>query len=153
MKLRIVTPMKVVLDADNVKLVRAEDETGAFGIQPHHTSFLTVLGVSIISWRDNDDKEHYAAVRGAVFQIANRNVVEVAARDAVISDSLQTLSDTVLKRFREQAGREAMSKTSSAKLSIALIRQLQKYLEAGRMPPGEQPYAADRTISPPDTTP
>lgn len=153
MKLKIVTPMKVVLNVDNIKLIQAEDETGAFGIQPNHTSFLTVLGVSIVTWRDDQDKEHYAAVRGAVLQIHKRNVVEVAAREAVISDSLQMLSDTVLEQFREQAGREAMSKTSSAKLSIAVIRQLQKYLEAGRMPAAAGTYASDGRIAPSDMTP
>jgi len=135
MKLQIATPMKIALNRQNVTLIRAEDETGAFCIQPHHTQFLTVLGVSILMWREADGKQHYAALRGAVLQILDENSVVVAARDAVVSDSLHMLSGTVLKKFQEETARESISNTSSARLNLAIIRQLQDYLDAGRMPP------------------
>ncbi len=43
MRLRIVTPLSVVVDDDNVVSVRAEDATGGFGIMAHHADFLTVV--------------------------------------------------------------------------------------------------------------
>ena len=33
--------------------LRAEDDTGAFGILPGHADFLTVLAVSVVTWRDD----------------------------------------------------------------------------------------------------
>jgi len=36
MKLTIATPISLVVDADSVVYLRAEDETGAFGILPGH---------------------------------------------------------------------------------------------------------------------
>ena len=43
MRLRIVTPLSVVIDEEGVLALRAEDATGSFGILPHHADFLTSL--------------------------------------------------------------------------------------------------------------
>jgi F0F1-type ATP synthase epsilon subunit len=47
MRLTVSTPLAVVVDADDVAHLRAEDETGAFGIMPDHADFLTVLTISV----------------------------------------------------------------------------------------------------------
>jgi F-type H+-transporting ATPase subunit epsilon len=51
-RLRIVTPLSVIVDEDAAAL-RAEDASGAFGVLPGHAPFLTALAVSIVSWRGN----------------------------------------------------------------------------------------------------
>ena len=43
MKLTIVTPLAVIIETDGVVHLRAEDETGAFGILSGHADFLTAL--------------------------------------------------------------------------------------------------------------
>jgi F-type H+-transporting ATPase subunit epsilon len=43
MRLIVSTPLAIVVDTDDVMHLRAEDETGAFGILPRHDNFLTVL--------------------------------------------------------------------------------------------------------------
>ena len=43
MRLRIVTPLAVVVDEDDILAVRAEDSSGSFGILPGHADFLTSL--------------------------------------------------------------------------------------------------------------
>jgi F-type H+-transporting ATPase subunit epsilon len=40
MRLRIVTPMRLIVETDDIVSLRAEDETGAFGILPGHADFL-----------------------------------------------------------------------------------------------------------------
>jgi F-type H+-transporting ATPase subunit epsilon len=50
MRLRIVTPLSVVVDEDADSL-RAEDASGSFGIRPGHAPFLTALAISIVSWK------------------------------------------------------------------------------------------------------
>ena len=50
MRLTITTPLAIVVEADDVAHLRAEDETGAFGILPGHADFLTALAVSVASW-------------------------------------------------------------------------------------------------------
>ena len=42
-QLTITTPTSVAVKADGIAHVRAEDETGAFGILPGHADFVTAL--------------------------------------------------------------------------------------------------------------
>ena len=53
MRLTVTTPLAIVVEADDVAHLRAEDETGAFGILPGHADFLTALAVSVVTWRDS----------------------------------------------------------------------------------------------------
>jgi len=50
MRVRIVTPLSVVVDQD-IDSLRAEDASGSFGILPGHAPFLSALAVSIFRWR------------------------------------------------------------------------------------------------------
>ena len=141
MRLLVTTPMSVVLDAADVGHVRAEDETGAFGILPGHADFITVLAISVITWTDTAGAEHHVAVRGGVLTVHEGDLVEVATRDAVGEDTLQRLGDAVLQRFREEAQTEEEARISATRLHLAAIRQLQRYLESGRgpLPQGQPP--------------
>ncbi|HKJ62177.1 MAG TPA: F0F1 ATP synthase subunit epsilon [Hyphomicrobiales bacterium] len=133
MKLRIVTPMRTVLDIDDAVSIRAEDESGAFGLLSGHVTFVTALPVSVITWVRENGQEEYAALRGGVLQVREENTVDISARDAVAGQSFSVLGKDVLERFRNEARSEELSKTAAAMLNIAVIRQLEKYLEAGRM--------------------
>ncbi|RMF03719.1 MAG: F0F1 ATP synthase subunit epsilon [Alphaproteobacteria bacterium] len=144
MRLLVTTPMSVIVDADDVRHVRAEDETGAFGILPGHAGFLTVLALSVITWRNHKDDEHHVAVRGGVLMVRDGDLVEVATREAVGEDTLHALGQAVLDRFREEAQAEAESRVSASRLHLAAIRQLQRYLEADRQPVPQAPPLALR---------
>jgi alternate F1F0 ATPase F1 subunit epsilon len=54
MRLLITTPTTVVVDETDVAAVRAEDESGSFGVLAGHTDFLTALVVSVVCWRRAD---------------------------------------------------------------------------------------------------
>ena len=49
MRLLITTPTALVIDDHDVVAVRAEDESGGFGILSGHGDFLTALTVSVVS--------------------------------------------------------------------------------------------------------
>ena len=49
MRLRIVTPLSVVVDEDDVRPSGREDASGCFGLLPGHADFLTSLTVSVVS--------------------------------------------------------------------------------------------------------
>jgi F-type H+-transporting ATPase subunit epsilon len=51
-RLTVTTPLAIIVEAGDVAHLRAEDETGAFGILSGHADFLTALAVSVVSWRD-----------------------------------------------------------------------------------------------------
>ena len=63
MRLRIITPLSVVVDEDGVLALRAEDATGSFGILPRHADFLTSLAISVVSWES--ERWNAALLRGA----------------------------------------------------------------------------------------
>lgn len=134
MRLLVTTPTAVIVDADDVSHVRAEDETGAFGVLPGHADFITVLAVSVITWRNRADHLHHVAVRGGVLMVRDGSLVEVATRDAVGEDTLRQLGRAVLDRFRAETEAETQARVSTTRLQVATIRQLQRYLEAGRQP-------------------
>lgn len=134
MKLVITTPTAIVVTADNVRHVRAEDSTGAFGIQPGHADFLTALAISLLIWRDGAGGEHYAAVRGGVLRVREGKSVEIATREAVVGDSLRNLREVVLAQMAKNAETEQAARLGALGLQQAAIQQLYRYLR-----PGEQP--------------
>jgi len=140
-KLLVTTPTELVVEVDDVRHLRAEDETGAFGILPGHADFLTVLEVSVITWRDAQDRLHHVAVRGGLLTVRDGAIVEVATREAVGEENLAALGNAVLERFRKEAEEEAESRVSTARLHMATMRQLERFLESGRhaVPVGAPP--------------
>jgi F-type H+-transporting ATPase subunit epsilon len=99
-RLRITTPLAVVVDEDGVLALRAEDASGGFGILPMHADFLTSLAISVVSWKVGDETKRYCAVRGGVLSVTAGRDIVVATREAVTGDDLSTLDETVLARFR-----------------------------------------------------
>ena len=151
MKLLVTTPTALILEVSEVCHVRAEDETGAFGIQPGHADFLTVLTISVITWRDAANATHHIAVRGGLLSVRGGELIEIATREAVGEDTLRRLGAAVLSRFQEEEAQEIESRTATARLHMATIRQVQRFLESGRQaaplgaPPSLQPAIARRS--------
>jgi F-type H+-transporting ATPase subunit epsilon len=133
MKLRIITPLTVIVDEDGVVALRAEDATGSFGILPQHAEFLTSLAISVVIWESSDGTRHYCAVRrGVLSVIAGRNI-NIATRDAVVSDDLATLDETILARFRADIETDRTERVESTRLQLNAIRQIVSHLQpAGR---------------------
>ena len=119
MKLTISTPLAIVVDTEDVTHLRAEDDTGAFGILPRHADFLTVLAMSVMSWRDAQDIEHHVAVRGGLLEVRNGDTIAVATREAVPGDDLFQLETEVLARFRRQPQRQEKATTGRSTQRIA----------------------------------
>lgn len=138
MRLLVTTPTDVIADVDSVSHVRAEDATGAFGILPGHADFITKLTISVITWRSGSGGEHHIAVRGGVLVTRGGDVVEIATREATGEDSLGDLDTSILEYFRAAAAEEDQARSSSQRLHVATIRQIQRVLEAARNPIGQQ---------------
>ncbi len=128
MRLVVTTPAGIVVDADEVHHVRAEDATGAFGLMPHHDELLTVLEISIVTWRDHDDREHHVAVCGGVLTMTAGERVEIATREAQTGDDLAALEREVVARYRAEAEATATAAREAARLESAIVRQMLHYL-------------------------
>lgn len=137
MRLIVTTPTAIALDESSVRHVRAEDPSGAFGIQPGHADFLTTLSICVVRWRDGGGVEHYVAVRGGVLRVREGKLVEIATREAVVHDDLGHLRGEVLATMTEDVEADRSARSGLLSLEQAAIRQIYRYLR-----PTEQPLKA-----------
>jgi F-type H+-transporting ATPase subunit epsilon len=126
--LRIITPLAVVVDEDDVLALRAEDASGSFGILPRHADFLTSLAISVVSWKSSDGTGHHCAVRRGVLSVTGGREIAIATREAVTGDDLATLDQTVLGRFRADLETERTEHVESTRLQLNAIRQIVRHL-------------------------
>ncbi|MDX2485697.1 MAG: F0F1 ATP synthase subunit epsilon [Pseudodonghicola sp.] len=129
MRLRIVTPLSVVVDEDADSL-RAQDASGSFGIRPGHAPFLTALTVSILSWK-TAGVERFCALRGGVLTMTGGSTIAVATRAAVAGDDLATLDAQVLAGFKADADAERVEHVETMRLQLHAIRRMISRLQPG----------------------
>lgn len=132
MRLLITTPTNVVIDRRDVVAVRAEDESGSFGILTGHADFMTALSVSVVSWREIDNRQRFCAVRRGVLSVSNGDEVAIATREAILGDDLDRLEEVVLMQFRDALEAERDARTESLQLRMKAIRQIMRYLRPER---------------------
>jgi F-type H+-transporting ATPase subunit epsilon len=132
MRLLITTPTAVVIDDPDVIAVRAEDETGSFGILNGHADFLTALTVSVAAWHRADGLQRYCAVRRGVLSVTNGSEVAIATREAIPGDDLDHLEQVVVAEFRSALEAERTARTETFQLQMKAIRQIVRYLRPER---------------------
>lgn len=131
MRLVISTPTAVVADVADVTAVRAEDESGSFGILEGHADFLTVVSISILRWRQADGSTRYCAHRRGVLSVSAGREIRLAVREAVLGEDPEQLESAVLSRFRETAEQEQSGRAASLRLQMTAIRRIIHYLRPG----------------------
>ena len=134
MRQLITAPAAVVVDDPAVLALRAEDESGSFGILRGHADFVTALSLSIVSWRSLDGRPQFCAVRRGILSVTGGNEIAIATREAVPGDDLDHLEQVVLKRFRDRLDAERSARTESLQLEMKAIRRIMRYLRPA--PPG-----------------
>ena len=146
MRLVVTTPTAIVADVPDVRHIRAEDETGAFGIMAGHADFLTALPISVVTWDYGDAAEGFVLVRGGILTVHDGALVEIAARGAFSRDDLVLLGRDAIGELERADELEDVSRTSDARLHLATMRQIERVLAAGRggvaAPPSLQPAGA-----------
>lgn len=138
MRLLITTPTAVVVDETGVTAVRAEDESGSFGIMNGHTDLLTAINVCIVSWKGGDEKRRYCAVRRGMLSVsktADGTEVAIATREATTGDQLEHLEQVVLEKFWRHQETERSARTESLHLQMKAVRQIMRFLRPKR--PGQ----------------
>jgi len=132
MRLVVTTPTAVVVDQPDAVSIRAEDESGGFGILKGHADFLTALTISVVSWRDGGGRERFCAVRRGVLSVRGGKNVAVATREAVVGDDLDHLEHVVLAEFQRAADVERAARTETLQLHTKAVRQILQYLKPDR---------------------
>lgn len=130
MRLQLTSLGEVLADTEVLSL-RAEDDSGLFGILPRHRDLLTVLKVGVLSWRSLDGRDHHCAVRGGVLSVEDGNV-SVATREGALDDDLERLEATVLAGYRQRQQQEQQARIGGHQLELRAVRQILRYLNPGR---------------------
>lgn len=144
MRLVVTTPTALVEDVDSLRHIRAEDETGAFGILPGHADFVTVLPVSVVTWRRADGIEAFVLVRGGVLTVQGGDRVQIAARGAYRADHLAGLGEDAIAALERMDMSEDEARTSESRLHLATMRQIERVLRSGRQGKSAPPLLNQR---------
>lgn len=131
MRLLVTTPDAIVADLDDVASVEAEDESGAFGVLPHHADLVTALAVSVVGWRRVDGRQSYCAVRGGLLTVSGGHEVAIATREAIPGDDLASLEAIVRDHMKAEAEAETTARAHAEQLRLQAIRQIIGYLRPG----------------------
>jgi len=132
--LTVTTPSQILVASDNVVAVRAEDQSGSFGILPGHADLLTVLVPSVLRWRTADGAARYCAVRGGVFTVAAGRDIAVACREGVVGDSLEDLEAKVRTVRAQELEADRKARVEQVRLHALAVRQLLRYLRPNPAP-------------------
>lgn len=143
--LTITTPSAVLVDDADVLSVRAEDESGGFGILTGHTDLLTVLPASVVRWRDARAAEHFCALRGGVMTVTDGRRVAIAAREGSIDDDLAALEARVVALRTAETDAERRHRVDQTRLHAHAVRQLIRLLGTAPTTPAESPFGREAT--------
>ncbi len=145
LQLIIATPAKLLIDADDIVSLRAEDESGAFGVLPGHADLLTVLPPSIVRWTDEHGATRYCAMSGGVLRVAGGRRVAIACRRGAIGNDLSELQAEIEAQRSAEVDADRKARVEQTRLHARALRQLMRYLRPGGRPlgDGEGPFTGE----------
>ncbi|BDD91576.1 ATP synthase epsilon chain [Pandoraea sp. NE5] len=130
--LTITTPSQIVVDRLAVSSIRAEDDSGAFGVHAGHADLVTLMSASVVRWRGEDGSEHYCAIDGGVLVVSGGTDVSLACREAISGTSLDQLEAEVRRARAAQLDAMRRARVEQTRLHAQAVRQMLRYL---RPPP------------------
>lgn len=134
MTLVISTPLEVVLRADGVRSVRAEDESGSFGVWPGHVPLLTVLRACVLHWRRAEGPWSYCALRGGVMTTDRDGRIAIACRKAIPGTDLAALQGSIARQTEIEEDAARTARIRQAQMHTQAIRQIMRHISGGGGP-------------------
>ena len=135
MKLKVLTPIKVLIDRPVTKVI-AEAENGHFCLLPNHVDFVAALVPGILSFTTEEDEEAFAlkdtadpathiAVDEGILVKCGAEVL-VSTRNAVEGKNLETLKQTVVEQFQVLDEQEKLTRSALAKFEVSMMRHFRE---------------------------
>ncbi len=123
MKLKVLTPIKVLIDRPVTKVI-AEAENGHFCLLPNHVDFLTALVPGILSFT-TDEEEVFIAVDEGILVKCGAEVL-VSTRNAIVGKNLETLKPRVIEQFQMLDEKEKLTRSALAKFEVSMMRDFRE---------------------------
>jgi len=123
-RLKLVTPSRLLLD-EEVDEVTAPGALGEFGVLPKHISFLTLLEVGEMSYKQGGER-HHLALSGGYAEVLDE-VMTVLANAGEYADEIdieraRAAREKAEKRIAELSQEDKEFTTAEAALRRALVR-------------------------------
>ncbi len=123
-RLRLVTPSRLLLD-EEVDEVTGPGTLGEFGVLPKHISFLTLLEVGEMSYKQSGER-HHLAISGGYSEVLD-DVMTVLANAAEYADEIdveraRNARERAEKKIAELNREEREFAAAEAALHRALVR-------------------------------
>jgi F-type H+-transporting ATPase subunit epsilon len=122
MRLKVVVPNQVILDEVVSKII-AEAANGSFCLLPHHIDLVTVLVPGILEFTNSTTQ--YLAVDEGIL-VKHQDEVLVSTLNAVKSDHLETLKQTVAEHFHLLDEQERLTRSALTKFEANIIRHFRE---------------------------
>lgn len=74
LKLKVITPAKVLFESDDVDAVYSTAVDGEFGVMPGHIPYMTPLAIGVSKYV-KDAESKYISTIGGIFQVKNNEVL------------------------------------------------------------------------------
>ncbi|NEQ08172.1 MAG: F0F1 ATP synthase subunit epsilon [Moorea sp. SIO4E2] len=124
MILKVLLPTEVLVERPVTKVI-AEAENGSFCILPRHIDFVAALVPGILSFELESGKEAFIAVDEGILVKCGAEVL-VSTLNAVCSDNLDQLKQTVEQQFRVLDEREKLTRSALAKFEASIMRRFKE---------------------------
>jgi len=129
MTIKVMVPERVVVKTDASKII-AEAVNGSFCLLPRHIDLVSVLVPGILIY-ESEGEEHYLAVDEGILLKCGFEVM-VSVINAVESEDLGALEDTVRKQFKRLDEDERLSRSALEKLEADFVRRFIELQEERR---------------------
>lgn len=122
MRLRVSIPVRIVVDRTALKVsVQAVD--GARTLLPNHIDFVTALAPGLLSYEDEEGREHFLAVDHGIL-VKRGEQVSVSSARAIGERDLGQLEELVEREYRALDERQRKVRSVLARLESDLIQEL-----------------------------
>jgi F-type H+-transporting ATPase subunit epsilon len=132
LRLTITTPASILVNGEAIASLRAEDESGSFGVLPGHANFLTVLTPSVLRWRSIENVSRFCAVEEGVLRVSDGSSINIACRNGVLGDSLAALETRIEAARTDQTDAARNARVEQTRMHAQALRQLLQYLRPSR---------------------
>lgn len=122
MRLKILTPERAAVDAENVEGVFARSPQGEFGVLKGHIPMVCSLSVGMLSYRQGA-RRHAVAVMGGVLETDGESVV-VLSPAAELSGEIDALRAEHARERAESRLRERQDFVDVKRAELALARAM-----------------------------
>ncbi len=128
LNLTIATPTQILVDKQAIKMLRAMDDSGSFGVLAKHENLITATSDSVLRWQDDAGRRHYCAVRSGVLNVENGDSVNIACREGLLSDNVLRLEAQVRKYHLREADANQAEMIRQLRLHTQAMRKIMAYL-------------------------